>query len=74
MVNTRYPNLFSPIKIGDIELKNRIVKTAAQTYFFDSGEHRISLRAKAFYEAVLDIEPWNIEASKGLTVLEQNKE
>jgi len=52
MANKRYPILFSPIKIGNIELKNRIVKSAAQTYFFDSGEHRISLRAKAFYEAV----------------------
>jgi len=29
-----------------------MVKTAAQTYFFDSGEHRISARAKAFYEAL----------------------
>jgi len=29
-----------------------MVKTASQTYFFDSGEHRISNRAKAFYEAL----------------------
>ena len=49
---TRYKNLFSPFKIGKVELKNRIVKTAAQTYFFDSGEHRISSLAKAFYGAL----------------------
>jgi 2,4-dienoyl-CoA reductase (NADPH2) len=40
------------VKIGKVQLKNRLVKTAAQTYFFDSGEHRISSLAKAFYGAV----------------------
>jgi 2,4-dienoyl-CoA reductase (NADPH2) len=35
-----------------VQLKNRFVKTAAQTYLFDSGEHRISSLAKAFYGAV----------------------
>ncbi|MBN1381393.1 MAG: hypothetical protein JXA41_06950 [Deltaproteobacteria bacterium] len=51
MVVKRYEKLFSPFKIGNVALRNRIVKTAAQTYFFDSGEHRISERAKAFYGA-----------------------
>ena len=49
---TRYPELFSPISIGKVQLKNRIVKTAAQTYFFESGERRFGGIAKAFYGAV----------------------
>jgi 2,4-dienoyl-CoA reductase (NADPH2) len=48
----QYEHLFSPVSIGKVELKNRIVKTAAQTYFFDSGEHRVGPIAKAFYGAV----------------------
>ena len=52
MVDHRYKHLFSPFKIGKVELKNRLAKTAAQTYFFDSGEHRISSLAKAFYGAL----------------------
>jgi len=51
-VDTRYPRLFSPISIGKLELKNRIVKTAAQTYFFESGERRFGGIAKGFYGAV----------------------
>ena len=52
MADHRHEHLFSPFKIGKVELKNRLVKTAAQTYFFDSGEHRISGLAKAFYGAL----------------------
>ena len=52
MANSKYKKLFEPTKIGKVQLKNRFVKTAAQTYLFDSGEHRISRLAKAFYEAV----------------------
>ncbi len=44
--------LFSPYHIGKVQLKNRFVKTAAQTYFFDSGEKRVGDIAKAFYGAV----------------------
>ena len=47
-----YPHLFSPTSIGKVRLKNRIVKTAAQTYFFDSGERRFGGIARAFYGAV----------------------
>ncbi len=47
-----YPQLFSPTSIGKVRLKNRIVKTAAQTYFFESGERRFGGIAKAFYGAV----------------------
>jgi 2,4-dienoyl-CoA reductase (NADPH2) len=52
MTNTKYKLLFEPTKIGKVQLKNRFVKVAAQTYLFDSGEHRISSLAKAFYGAV----------------------
>jgi 2,4-dienoyl-CoA reductase (NADPH2) len=48
----RFEYLFSPTNIGRVQLKNRIVKTAAQTYFFDSGENRVGGLAKAFYGAV----------------------
>ena len=44
--------LLEPYNIGRVQTRNRMVKTASQTYFFDSGEHRISERAKAFYEAL----------------------
>jgi hypothetical protein len=49
---SKYKKLFEPFSIGKVHLKNRIVKTAAQTYFFDSGAHRVSSLAKAFYEAI----------------------
>ncbi|MFC1902113.1 FAD-dependent oxidoreductase [Chloroflexota bacterium] len=48
----RFEKLLEPYNIGKVQTRNRMVKTAAQTYFFDSGEHRISERAKAFYEAL----------------------
>jgi 2,4-dienoyl-CoA reductase (NADPH2) len=52
MTNTKYTKLFEPAKIGKIQLKNRFVKTAAQTYLFESGEHRVGTLAKAFYGAL----------------------
>ena len=52
MVDSKYQKLFESIKIGKVLLKNRIVKTAAQTYLFESGEHRVGTLAKAFYGAV----------------------
>ena len=51
-MTSSYTHLFSPIDIGKVHLKNRIVKTAAQTYFFESGERRFGGIAKAFYGAV----------------------
>jgi len=51
-MQTRFEHLFSPFNIGKVQLKNRIVKTAAQTYLFDSGENRVGSLAKAFYGAV----------------------
>ena len=52
MKNSKYPRLFEPSYIGKVRTRNRIIKTAAQTYLFDSGEHRVSLRALAFHEAI----------------------
>lgn len=52
MTQPTYKNLFSPFSIGNVQLKNRMVKTAAQTYFFDDGETRVGPLAKAFYGAV----------------------
>ncbi|MGD9159370.1 MAG: FAD-dependent oxidoreductase [Desulfobacteraceae bacterium] len=52
MAENKYEKLFSPYHIGNVQLKNRFVKTAAQTYFFDSGENRVGDIAKAFYGAV----------------------
>jgi 2,4-dienoyl-CoA reductase (NADPH2) len=45
-------NLLAPYHIGRIQTRNRMVKTAAGTNLWDPGEHRISQKAKAFYEAV----------------------
>jgi 2,4-dienoyl-CoA reductase-like NADH-dependent reductase (Old Yellow Enzyme family) len=52
MASSKYEFLFSPTNIGKVKLKNRIVKTAAQTCFFESGENRVGTLAKAFYGAV----------------------
>ena len=52
MAANKYEKLFSPYHIGKVQLKNRFVKTAAQTYFFESGENRVGDIAKAFYGAV----------------------
>jgi 2,4-dienoyl-CoA reductase (NADPH2) len=52
MANGHYERLFSPTNIGKVKLRNRIVKTAAQTYFFESGDRRVGSIAKAFYGAV----------------------
>jgi 2,4-dienoyl-CoA reductase (NADPH2) len=52
MIGQPFEKLLEPYHIGRVQTRNRMVKTASQTYFFDSGEHRISERAKAFYEAL----------------------
>jgi 2,4-dienoyl-CoA reductase (NADPH2) len=52
MAPANYELLFSPTNIGKLKLKNRIVKTAAQTYLFDSGAERVGPRALGFYGAV----------------------
>jgi 2,4-dienoyl-CoA reductase (NADPH2) len=52
VAKNKYEKLFSPYHIGNVQLKNRFVKTAAQTYFFESGEKRVGSLALAFYEAI----------------------
>jgi 2,4-dienoyl-CoA reductase (NADPH2) len=52
MAQSKYEHLFSPYAIGKVQLRNRLVKTAAQTYLFESGETRVGTLAKAFYGAV----------------------
>lgn len=52
MGKPRFGKLLEPCHIGRVQTRNRMVKTAAQTYFFDSGEHRVGEKAKAFYEAL----------------------
>jgi 2,4-dienoyl-CoA reductase (NADPH2) len=52
VTENKYEILFSPFHIGKVQLKNRFVKTAAQTYFFDSGERRVGDIALAYYQAV----------------------
>ena len=52
MAQPSFDHLFSPISIGKVQLKNRMAKTAAQTYLFDSGDRRFGPLAKAFYGAV----------------------
>lgn len=52
MAKPAYEHIYSPINIGKVQLQNRIVKTAAQTYLFDSGDRRFGPLAKAFYGAV----------------------
>ena len=52
MAGSRYNRLFSPFNIGKVTLKNRLVKTAAQSYLFESGEQRVGTLAKAFYGAL----------------------
>ncbi len=50
--SSRFSKLLEPLNIGKVKTRNRIVKTASQTYHFDSGEHRVSDLAKAFYGAL----------------------
>jgi 2,4-dienoyl-CoA reductase (NADPH2) len=49
---TRFHKLLEPYHIGPVQTRNRMVKTAAGTNFWDTGEHRIGEKAKAFYEAI----------------------
>ena len=48
----RFDKLLEPYHIGQVKTRNRMVKTAAGTNLWDQGEHRISEKAKAFYEAI----------------------
>ena len=50
--NSRFKRLLEPYHIGPVKTRNRMIKTASGTSFWDPGEHRISEKGKAFYEAL----------------------
>jgi 2,4-dienoyl-CoA reductase (NADPH2) len=52
VATNKYEKLFSPYHIGKVQLKNRFVKTAAQTYMFESGEKRVGDLALGLYGAI----------------------
>lgn len=49
MTQHSLPNLFSPLKIGDLKLKNRIVSTGHETHLNEGGQ--IGNRLIAYHEA-----------------------
>jgi 2,4-dienoyl-CoA reductase (NADPH2) len=49
MAHPEFEHLFSPVKFGKVQMKNRMAKTAAQTYTFESGDRRFGPIAEAFY-------------------------
>ena len=51
---TDYSAIFSPIQIGNVTLKNRIIKTAAGSDTMISGEHTISQNALDYYGRFAD--------------------
>jgi 2,4-dienoyl-CoA reductase (NADPH2) len=48
----RFEKLFEPHHIGKLQVKNRIVKTAASTHYIDTDSYEMSDRAKAYYGAI----------------------
>jgi 2,4-dienoyl-CoA reductase (NADPH2) len=52
MAKSKFEKLFTPASIGRVKLKNRLVKTANQTYMFEDGETRVGPLVKAFYGAL----------------------
>ena len=48
----KFQKLLEPYHLGSVPTRNRMIKTAAGTNLWDTGEHRISGKAKAFYEAI----------------------
>jgi 2,4-dienoyl-CoA reductase (NADPH2) len=52
MAKSKFEKLFTPASIGRVKLKNRLVKTANQTYLFERGEVRVGPLVKAFYGAL----------------------
>jgi pyruvate/2-oxoglutarate dehydrogenase complex dihydrolipoamide dehydrogenase (E3) component len=63
--NSRFKKLLEPYHIGPGKTRNRMIKTAAGTSFWAPGEHRISEKGKAFYEAI---------TAKGLNIVTQEGE
>ncbi len=51
---TDYSAIFSPIQIGDVTLKNRIIKTAAGSDTMVRGEHTVSQNTVEYYGRFAD--------------------
>src|SRR4030043_2380471 len=50
--NPEFHKLLEPFHIGKVKTRNRIIKAAAGTSFWNPGEHRITEKGKAFYESL----------------------
>ena len=50
--NTEFQKLLEPYHIGKVKTRNRIIKAASGTSFWNPGEHRVTEKGKAFYEAL----------------------
>jgi 2,4-dienoyl-CoA reductase (NADPH2) len=48
----KFHKLLEPYHIGKVKTRNRIIKTASGTSLWNTGEHRVSKKGKAFYEAM----------------------
>jgi len=51
MVNQKYPHLFKPLKIKNVELKNRIVKSS-QWFIYVEPDGSVGERLKCWYESL----------------------
>jgi len=47
-----FRKLLEPCHIGKVKTRNRIIKTASGTSFWNAGEHRVTEKGKAFYKAL----------------------
>ena len=50
--NSEFHKLLEPYHIGKVKTRNRIIKTASGTNLWNTGDHRVSQKGKAFYEAL----------------------
>ncbi|MGD0918020.1 MAG: FAD-dependent oxidoreductase [Thermodesulfobacteriota bacterium] len=50
--NPEFHKLLEPYHIGKVKTRNRIIKTASGTNLWNTGDHRVSKKGKAFYEAL----------------------
>ena len=50
--NPEFHKLLEPYHIGKVKTRNRIIKTASGTNLWNAGDHHVSEKGKAFYEAL----------------------
>jgi len=51
MGNKRFQKLLEPCHIGSVKIKNRIIKTAAETNYYNEADFHVNETLKEFYEA-----------------------